>query len=160
MGDLEADALPVKPAGLGARDTLRLEAGMPLYGHEITEEFDPLSAGLKFAVKIDKGDDDPDVGHFIGQDAIRRIARDGPKRCLVGLVLGGKRTARQEMKVMRDGMEIGFVTSGCTSPTLGKSIAMAYLAAEHSEPGTKVQVDLDRATAEAEVVKLPFYKAG
>ena len=159
VGDLEANDLSVKPAGLGARDTLRLEAGMPLYGHEITEEFDPFSAGLKFAVKIDKGDDDPDVGHFIGQDALRRIARDGPKRRLVGLVLEGKRTARQEMKVVRDGTEIGFVTSGCTSPTLGKSIAMAYLGAEHSEPGTKVQVDLGRATADAEVVKLPFYKA-
>ncbi len=159
VGDLDADDVPVKPAGLGARDTLRLEAGMPLYGHEITEQLDPLSAGLKFAVKIDKGDDDPDVGHFIGQDALGQIAQDGPKRRLVGLVLEGKRTARQEMKVVRDGVEIGFVTSGCTSPTLGKSIAMAYVAVEHCEPGTTVQVDLGRAAADAEIVKLPFYKA-
>ena len=160
VGDMDADNSPVKPAGLGARDTLRLEAGMPLYGHEITEDFDPLAAGLKFAVKLDKGDDNPDVGHFIGQDALRRIAQDGPTRRLVGLFLDGKRTARQEMKVMRDGAEIGFVTSGCASPTLGKSIAMAFVGADHAEPGTTVQVDLGRTMARAEVVKLPFYKAG
>ena len=160
VGDLDADDVPLQPAGLGARDSLRLEAGMPLYGHELTEQFDPLSAGLKFAVKLDKGDDDPDVGHFIGQDALRQIAQDGPKRRLVGLVLEGKRTARQEMKIMREGAEVGIVTSGCLSPTLGKSIALAYVDAEYSELGTSVQVDLGRTATDAEIVKLPFYKAG
>jgi len=160
VGDLDADDVPLQPAGLGARDSLRLEAGMPLYGHELTEQFDPLSAGLKFAVKLDKGDDDPDVGHFIGQDALRQIAQDGPKRRLVGLVLAGKRTARQEMKIMREGAEVGIVTSGCLSPTLGKSIALAYVDAEYSELGTTLQVDLGRTATDAEIVKLPFYKAG
>ena len=159
VGDIDVDTVPVKPIGLGARDTLRLEAGMPLYGHEITEQLDPLSAGLKFAVKVDKGDDDAQAGHFIGQDALRKIAKEGPKRRLVGLVLASRRTARQDMKVFAGGADIGVVTSGCASPTLGKPIAMAYVPLEHAEPGTSVQVDLGRATTDAEVVTLPFYKS-
>src|SRR6185503_7950127 len=121
------DEAPIKPAGLGARDSLRLEAAMALYGHEITEEFDPLSAGLNFAIKLDKGDDNPEIGRFIGQDALQKISRDGMKRKLVGLKLDGKRSARQHMKVQRNGKEVGEVTSGCLSPTLGFPIAMAYL---------------------------------
>ncbi|HRP63685.1 MAG TPA: glycine cleavage system aminomethyltransferase GcvT [Phycisphaerales bacterium] len=159
-GDINAPDAPVKPAGLGARDSLRLEAGMPLYGHEITEEIDPISAGLNFAVKLDKGDDDPTIGRFIGQDALQRIAAQGPSRKLVGLVLNGKRSARQGMKVKSGDREIGFVTSGCASPTLGKCIAMAYVDAEKSDVGTVVQVDLERSIDDAQLVALPFYKAG
>ncbi len=157
-GNVDAEDAPVKPAGLGARDTLRLEAGMALYGHEITEDLDPLSAGLDFAVALDKGDDDADVGHFIGQDALKRIAADGPRQRLAGLVLDGKRTARQGMKVASGGREIGFVTSACLSPTLGEPIAMAYLDAPHAAAGGTVEVDLGRTKVAGEVVKLPFYK--
>lgn len=159
-GYMTGDNAPLKPAGLGSRDSLRLEAGMALYGHEITEELDPLSAGLNFAVKVNKGEDDPQIGRFIGQDALQQKLAEGLPRKLVGLVLEGKRTARQDMKVSHGGAEVGVVTSGCLSPTLGKSIAMAYVDAALAEPGGTVEVDLGRTTVSAEVVALPFYKAG
>jgi aminomethyltransferase len=152
----------LKPAGLGARDSLRLEAAMALYGHEITEELDPVSAGLMFAIRLDKSEDPekspPEVGRFIGQDALQKIAADGPKQTLVGLQLDSKRAARQDMKVLLDGTEIGFVTSGCLSPTLEKSIAMAYVQAEQAEDGKTVQVDLGRQAVGAQIIPLPFYK--
>ncbi len=148
----------VKPIGLGARDTLRLEAGMPLYDHEISEELDPLSAGLTFAVKLQKGEENPDVERFIGQDALLAVAERGPERKLIGLTLDGKRSPRQDMKVLSDGDEVGFVTSGCFSPTLEKPIAMAYVAAELAEPGRTVQVDFGRQQHDATTVALPFYK--
>ena len=147
----------ISPAGLGARDTLRMEAAMPLYGHELTEDLDPLAAGLTFAVKLDKGEAD-DVGSFIGQEARRAIARRGSRRTLAGLRLAGRRTARQGMEVRRDGAEIGRVTSGCLSPTLGVPIAMAYLDVSHAETGGTVEVDLGRTSVRADVVALPFYK--
>jgi len=149
---------PVKPAGLGARDTLRMESAMALYGHEITEQIDPLSAGLTFAVKLDKGDDDLDAGAFIGQEALKKIAETGPDRSLAGLVLEGRRTPRQGMIVNADGAEIGVVTSGCLSPTLGRPIAMAYLDAARAEPGGAVEVVLGGNAVTAEIVSLPFYK--
>lgn len=154
----------IKPAGLGARDSLRLEAAMALYGHEITEELDPLSAKLNFAIKLNKADGSEkspaEVGRFIGQDALEKIAIGGVKRPLVGLVLEGRRSARQEMVVRADGAEVGVVTSGCASPTLDKCIAMAYVDAAHAEDGTKLQIDTGKATIDAEVAPLPFYKAG
>ena len=149
---------PVKPAGLGARDTLRMESAMALYGHEITEQIDPLSAGLTFAVKLDKGDDDLDAGAFIGQEALKKIAETGPDRSLAGLVLEGRRTPRQGMIVNADGAEIGVVTSGCLSPTLGRPIAMAYLDAARAEPGGAVEVLLGGNEVTAEIVSLPFHK--
>jgi len=159
MKNMGADGGAVKPAGLGARDSLRLEAGMPLYGHEITEELDPISAGLTFAIKLTKGDDNPDIGRFIGQDALQKIAKEGSKRKLVGLKLEGKRSARQEMKVMQGGKEIGFVTSGCLSPTLGFPIAMAYVETPLAVEGGTMQVDfMGKAMVDAQVVPLPFYK--
>ncbi len=151
---MRGEDAPIKPAGLGARDTLRMEAGMPLYGHEITEELDPLSAGLDFAVALDKSGE---AGAFIGQEALQRLRRSGLRRKLVGLVLEGKRTARQGMIVQRGGATIGEVTSACLSPTLEKPIAMAYLAAEHAAPGTRVEVALGSANAPAQVAPLPFY---
>lgn len=149
-----------KPAGLGARDSLRLEAGMPLYGHELTEEIDPISAGLSFAVALDK-DQDSEFGEpekFIGQDALKQIAAAGPKRKLVGLKLDGRRTPRQHMAVKLGDQTVGQVTSGCLSPTLGYPIAMAYVDAGHTEIGTKLAVDFGRETGEAQIVPLPFYK--
>lgn len=158
----------VRPCGLGARDTLRLEAGMPLYGHELDEQTDPLSAGLGFAVDLDKGapggpggpgaPDTPGTPGFIGQDALQGIAARGLERKRVGLRLEGKRTARQGMAVKLGGERVGQVTSGCLSPTLGYPIAMAYVSAECAEIGTAVAVELGSKAVEAQVVGLPFYK--
>lgn len=154
----------IKPIGLGARDSLRLEAGMPLYGHEIEEHLDPIAAGLTFAIKLDKGENPEgspaEVGRFIGQDALQRVAKEGPKRKLVGLMLEGKRAARQNMTVHEGNAEVGFITSGCWSPTLEKSIAMAYVPTALAVEGQTVEVNLGRATTPATVCKLPFYKAG
>ncbi len=147
-----AEGEAIKPAGLGARDTLRMEAAMPLYGHEITEDLDPLAAGLHFAVALDK------KTPFIGQPALARISRNGPPRTLAGLRLEGRRTARQGMAVKERGRAIGAVTSACLSPTLDVPIAMAYLDASANAPGRHVTIDLGRGEAPAEVVPLPFYK--
>jgi aminomethyltransferase len=160
LKDAKEKSSIIKPVGLGARDTLRMEAGMPLYGHEIDEQTDPLSAGLGFAVKLNKGDDDERAGRFIGQDALQRIARDGPKQKLVGLGLDGRRSARQGMQIRRGGTVVGRVTSGCLSPTLDRPIAMALLDAALAEAGTEVEVDLRGTTVAARVEPLPFYRRG
>ncbi|MDP7030040.1 MAG: glycine cleavage system aminomethyltransferase GcvT [Phycisphaerales bacterium] len=158
LGNVDADDTTVRPCGLGARDSLRLEAGMALYGHEITEDIDPLTAGLNFAVKLDKGAAD-DTPRFIGQDALQAIAADGgPPRLLTGVLLEGRRAARQGMAVRRNGVDIGAVTSGCFSPTLNRSIAMAIIDRDAVEPGTSISVDLGRAEAEGETSALPFLK--
>jgi aminomethyltransferase len=149
-GKTEKETATIKPAGLGARDTLRLEAGMPLYGHELSESIDPISAGLGWAVDLNKD--------FIGAEALRKIASEGPKRKLVGLELEGKRIARQGSPVIHDGKSIGEVTSGTLSPTLGKSIAMAYVDSALAKEGTSLEVDLKGSVVSAKVVKLPFYK--
>ncbi len=140
-----------KPCGLGARDTLRLEAAMPLYGHELTEELDPFQAGLSWAVKLDKGD-------FIGREALVRRRQDTTLRQRVGLELEGKRIAREGAVVLRDGRAIGRVTSGTFAPTLGKAIAMAYLDSAGTAAGTACDVDVRGKSAPARVVPLPFYR--
>ncbi|MDX1565731.1 MAG: glycine cleavage system aminomethyltransferase GcvT, partial [Phycisphaeraceae bacterium] len=154
----QAGADQLKPAGLGCRDTLRLEAGMPLYGHELDEQTDPLSAGLGFAVSLKKGEGD--VPTFIGQESLQRIALEGAAKKLIGLKLEGRRTPRQGAAVLSGGEQVGQVTSGCMSPTLGCPIAMAYVTPDRAEPGTKLETDFGKKTGEAEVVALPFYKAG
>lgn len=146
----------IKPAGLGARDSLRLEAGMPLYGHELTEEIDPISAGLKFAVKLDKGVGENEAEPFIGQAALQKIADEGPARKLIGLSLEGRRSPRQFMNVLHGEDVIGVVTSGCFSPTFEKPIAMAYV--DSTFEGEEVMIDFGRTTLPASVVPLPFYK--
>jgi aminomethyltransferase len=140
-----------KPCGLGARDTLRLEAAMPLYGHELSEEIDPFQAGLDWAVKMDKGD-------FRGREALVRRRADVklPKR--VGLELPGKRIAREGAKVRAGANEIGHVTSGTFSPTLNKTIAMAYVDPSFTARGTAVSVDIRGKDENARIVPLPFYK--
>jgi len=150
----------VKPAGLGARDTLRIEAGMPLYGHELDEHTDPLSAGLKFAVALDKdkAEEGPAIPRFIGQDALEQIAAEGPSKQLVGLKIDGKRTPRQGCEVHANGSQIGAVTSGCMSPTLGVPIAMAYVTPGSVSEGDTVQLPMGSSEIEAAVCKLPFYK--
>jgi aminomethyltransferase len=149
-GKMDRPEATIKPAGLGARDTLRLEAGMPLYGHELTEYSDPISAGLGWAVDLSK--------EFIGAAALRPVAESGPKRKLVGLELEGRRIARQGTPVVQNGTAVGEVTSGTFSPTLQKSIAMAYVDANLAGEGTALDVDLKGTTNAAKVVKLPFYK--
>jgi aminomethyltransferase len=141
----------VKPCGLGARDTLRLEAAMPLYGHELTEEIDPFQAGLPWAVKLDKGD-------FVGRDALLRRREDPTLRRRVGLELEGKRPAREGAKVLCDRREIGHVTSGTLTPTLNKAVAMAYIDPQSAELGTTCEVDIRGKPASARVVKMPFYQ--
>jgi len=144
------DRVTVKPAGLGARDTLRLEAAMPLYGHELNEQIDPISAGCKWCVDLEKD--------FLGVEVLRKIDAEGPRRKITGLHLDGKRIARQGMKVWADGKEVGEVTSGTLSPTLEKSIAMAYVDSGLSVEGRRLEVDLRGSRVEAVVVALPFYK--
>jgi aminomethyltransferase len=140
-----------RPCGLGARDTLRLEAAMPLYGHELTEETDPLQAGLGWAVKFDKGD-------FVGRDALLQRQKDVSRPVRIGLELEGRRAAREGATVLAGGQPVGKVTSGTITPTLGRPIAMAYVKPEHAAPGTELAVEVGKAQAAARVVALPFYR--
>jgi aminomethyltransferase len=140
----------LKPCGLGARDTLRLEAAMPLYGHELTEAIDPFEAGLNWAVKMEKGD-------FIGREALTRRQQQPNRPRRVGLGLEGRRIAREGGTVVRDGANVGRVTSGTFSPTLDQSIAMAYVDAGCSAPGTQCEVDIRGKPVAARVIPLPFY---
>lgn len=148
-GRFDRPEATLKPAGLGARDTLRLEAGMPLYGHELTEQIDPISAGLAWAVDLSKD--------FIGVEPLRRIKEQGPARKLVGMELQGRRIARQDAPVLKSGEPVGVVTSGTFGPTVQKSIAMAYVDAALANEGTEVEVDLKGQIIAAYVVRLPFY---
>jgi aminomethyltransferase len=145
------------PCGLSCRDTLRLEAGMPLYGHELTTSTTPFDAGLGRVVKFDK------PGAFVGRDALAVAAEKAaatPPRKLVGLVAAGRRVPRAGYPVVDgDGSVIGEVTSGAPSPTLGRPIAIAYVDAGHAAPGTAgVHVDIRGGHEPYEVVALPFYK--
>jgi aminomethyltransferase len=142
----------LRPIGLGARDTLRLEAGMPLYGNELDAETNPYEAGLGRVVKLDKPDD------FVGRAALERVARDGVARKLVGLVLRGRGIARHGYPIHADDRTTGVVTSGTQSPTLGEAIAMGYVATADAEPGTMIDVEIRGQRVPAEVVALPFYK--
>ncbi|MDP6541554.1 MAG: glycine cleavage T C-terminal barrel domain-containing protein, partial [Phycisphaerales bacterium] len=146
----------VKAAGLGARDSLRLEAGMPLYGHELSEEIDPLSVGLSFAVKLEKGRGDNKAQQFIGQEALIAIKENGPPKRLIGLKLDGKRTPRQNMPILVGENEIGRITSGCLSPTFGYPIAMGLVDSNFDHE--IVNIDFGKNSIEATLAPLPFYK--
>jgi aminomethyltransferase len=139
------------PCGLGARDTLRLEAAMPLYGHELNENIDPIHAGLAWAVKLDKGP-------FIGRDAIQKATADTTKPVRVGLEISGKRAAREGCPITANGAAAGTVTSGSLCPWLDKSLAMGYVNPQFAAPGTKLAVDVRGSLLDATVVPLPFYK--
>jgi len=139
------------PVGLGARDTLRLEAGMPLYGNELDRDTTPFHAGLGRVVKLGK------EGDFVGRAALEKVARDGIDRRLVGLILRERGIARHGYPVLDAAGSTGVVTSGTMSPTLGHAIAMAYVAPAHAEPGTMLAVEIRGAAVAAEVVPLPFY---
>ncbi len=146
----------IKPCGLGARDSLRLEAGMPLYGHELDEETNPLSAGLHFACKLDKGVGDNEAEPFIGQGALQQLSENGCGKKLIGIRLDGKRSPRQGMDVYKDTLSIGKVTSGCFSPTFGYPIAMAYVPCDFDSDC--IEIDFGKQRLPASIVPLPFYK--
>jgi aminomethyltransferase len=153
----EADGV-IRPAGLGARDTLRMEAGMPLYGNELGEDIPALASGLSFAVNPDKGDDDRGEA-FIGMQALREQADHGVDRRLVGLLVEGKRSARHHMTVHQGDAQIGEITSACVSPTLDRPIAMAYVDAAKADDGGVVQINTGKQLLDASIAPLPFYKA-
>jgi aminomethyltransferase len=144
-------SLGALPAGLGARDTLRLEAAMPLYGHELDEDTDPFQAGLGFAVNLDKGP-------FIGREALARLKSDKTRPRRVGLEIAGRRAAREGYTLHAARKTIGRVTSGTFSPTLERPIAMGYIAPEFAAVGMEIEVDLRGQPAAARIVRLPFYR--
>jgi aminomethyltransferase len=144
--------LGMVPVGLGARDTLRLEAGMPLYGNDLDTSTNPYEAALGSVVKLDKPED------FVGRAALRKIAEDGPARLRVGLIVRGRGIARHGYPVLAEGKRTGVVTSGTQSPTLGVPIAMAYVAPGDARPGTMLAVEVRDQPVPAEVVSLPFYR--
>jgi aminomethyltransferase len=140
------------PIGLGARDTLRLEAGMPLYGNELDRATNPFEANLGRVVKLTKPND------FVGRTALEKIARDGVDRLLVGLVMRGRGIARHGYPVWSGDDRTGEVTSGTQSPSLGEAIGMAKVATVDAGPGTMVDVEIRGQRVPAEVVALPFYR--
>lgn len=140
------------PIGLGARDTLRLEARMPLYGQELGDDISPYEAGLGWAVSLTKGD-------FVGRDAMEKVKSEGPTRRTVGFTTVGRTgTPRSHLPVAVDGKEIGFVTSGTFSPTLQKNIGLALIDREYAGVGKPLQVLVRGKPVEAVQVKTPFYK--
>jgi aminomethyltransferase len=142
------------PAGLAARDSLRLEAGMPLYGNELSRDVTPYDAGLGRVVKLDK------PGDFVGRAALAERADAAPVRALVGLIAGTRRVPRHGYPVLWNGERCGSVTSGAPSPTLAKPIAMAYVSPGAAARGSDGEMAVDiRGTAEpADLVPLPFYR--
>ena len=146
-----AQAIGGGASGLAARDTLRLEAGMPLYGHELNEEINPAQTDLKFAIQMKDRD-------FIGKQSILAARKDDSLPVRIGLELEGRRAAREECQVLVDGQQVGIVTSGTFSPTLQKSISMAYVQPEFKTPGTEVTIDIRGKAHSAKVVELPFYQ--
>ncbi|MFC1560196.1 glycine cleavage system aminomethyltransferase GcvT [Candidatus Margulisiibacteriota bacterium] len=141
----------VHPCGLGARDTLRLEAGLPLYGHEYDEETTPLEAGFSFAVKLEKES-------FVGKDALLKQKEDGILRRLVGIKMETKVIPRQGYSVFVADQQTGSVTSGTLSPTLNTPIAMCYVKTENAGVGQELNIEIRRKRYPAKVVALPFYK--
>jgi aminomethyltransferase len=139
------------PAGLGARDTLRLEAGMPLYGHELSEAIDPFQAGLDFAVNLaDRA--------FSGSKALQALKQQTGHACRVGLTMTSKRVPREGFHILSSDKVVGSVTSGTFSPTLECPIAMGYVQPEFAQPDTELAIDIRGRAEPARVVTLPFYR--
>lgn len=148
---LEEGKERVVPAGLGARDTLRSEVNLPLYGHEISEEIPPLEAGLSIFVKLDKDD-------FIGKDSLKALKKSGNARKLVAFELTGKGIVRGGYDVEIDGEVVGFVTTGLKSPTLDKFIGMAIIDSDKARVGQEIGIRVRKKLVPAVIVKRPFYK--
>ena len=142
----------VKPCGLGARDVLRLEASNVLYGHEIWEEVNPLSAGLMWTVKMDKG-------AFMGREKLEEYLQAGAALVLVGLTSASRAVPRQDYVIRKDGADVGFVTSGTYSPTLGRPVGMGYVPPELGEPGTEVDVVIRERPERMVITQMPFYRS-
>jgi aminomethyltransferase len=145
--------LGLVPVGLGARDTLRLEMGYALYGHEIDETTTPLDAGLEWAVDFGKTD-------FVGKAALAAQRSRGLTRRLVGFELIDKGVPRQGHPILADGAVAGVVTSGNLSPSLDKGVGMGYMDAARAAEGTPIEIDIRGKRKRAVVVKPPFYKKG
>ena len=143
----------VKPAGLGARDTLRLEMGYALYGNDIDEETTPLEAGLGWTVKLDKGE-------FVGRSALAALKQQGIERRLSGFVLKERGVPRPGYEIRVEGKMVGTVRSGTVGPSVGQGIGTAYLPRSASEPGMPIEVMIRERAVPAEVVRTPFYKHG
>lgn len=142
----------IEAVGLGARDTLRLEAGMPLYGHELSEHIDPFTAGLGFAVNLGER-------NFLGAEALQEKKTEAPRAKRIGLKLSGRRPAREGARLLSaEHHEVGSVTSGTVSPSLQCPIAMGYVASELAVEGTSIDVDIRGKRSTAEIVSLPFYR--
>jgi aminomethyltransferase len=139
------------PCGLGARNTLRLEASMCLYGHEIDETTTPWEAGLGWICK-------PGKGEFLGRDALLRQKEKGAERALVGFEMLDRLIARDGCPISIDGDRVGRVTSGSPAPFLKKNIGMAYIPVKFKEPGTEITVAVRASQAPARIVPMPFYK--
>jgi len=140
----------IKPCGLGARNTLRLEAGMALYGHEIDATINPYEANLGWIVKLGKGE-------FLGRDALLK-AKENVTRKLIGFEMVGRGIGRDGYEVLLDGQLAGWVTSGGPSPTLGKNIGLCYLPATEATPGREIEIRIRNRVVEAVTVPTPFYK--
>jgi len=141
----------IKPCGLGARNTLRLEAKMALYGHEIDASISPLEADLGWIVKLEKGD-------FVGRDALVKQKEQGLTRKLVGFEMRGRGIGRDGYEVWLDGAPAGWVTSGSPAPALNKNIGLCYLPLEHAVPGKNLQILIRNQPVDAVTVETPFYK--
>lgn len=146
-----ADGL--QPVGLGCRDTLRFEAGMPLYGHELSADISPLEAGLSRFVSFDKGD-------FNGRDSLLRQREHGLKRKIVGFEMLERGVARAGYPVLKEGKKVGCVTSGTFAPTIGKNLGMALVNADIGPIGTKIEVEIREKPVGAQTISRPFYKRG
>jgi aminomethyltransferase len=144
-------ATGVIPCGLGARDTLRLEAGMPLYGHELTRETNPYEAGLGRVVR-------PEKGAFVGAQALEAVRESGPRRRLVGVELIDRGVLRADYPILVDGSAVGKLTSGGPSPTLKKSIGMGYVPVSSAAEGARLEIDIRGKPHAAQIVALPFYR--
>jgi aminomethyltransferase len=141
----------IRPCGLGARNTLRLESKMALYGHEIGPSITPLEADLAWIVKFDKSD-------FVGKAALEKQRDEGVRRRLVGFEMKGRGIARDGYEVMLDGQPAGWVTSGGPAPTLNKNIGLCYLPVEAAEPGRAIHISIRNQPVDAITVPTPFYK--
>jgi aminomethyltransferase len=144
-------AFGILPCGLGARDTLRFEARLALYGQELSDTISPIEAGIGFAVKTEK------ETNFIGKDVLKRQREQGVTRKLVGLEMIEKGIPRSQYEVYKNDEKIGFVTTGTQSPTLKKNIGLALIDATYKDLDTEVEVQIRKRRAKAKIVKTPFY---